>query len=570
MNISSIAGSLCSSLALCCWRAASPAPDGGKPLKHEEPERHGRQVQHPARHRLPAAGQLRAGARRSSSARSSRTRRIRTCTPASRCSTTAPATPKLADKHFREALRLAPDKPDIINNYAIYLCKNGRVDEGVERFVDGRGQQVLSARRRSRYTNAGVCLRGAKRLDEAADRVHRRAPVPGPTTRGHGAARRRCTWSAATAREAARWWTRTSAHSARTRTCCSPPSAWRAPRKDRMAEEKYSRALRLEFPDSAQARALAAQQLSSMDETAAPATAPEARPIGAAPESRTIGQRLRAGRERSGLSVAAAAEKLHLDPKVIEALEADRFAELGASGVRARSPASLRGFRGRARRGAGGVYTARERARPPPPDLTQVPQPERRSDPRRLVTPLRGARRRAVLLALAIWWVLAGSNPTSRHGGAPARGAREIRGPVPADHPAPHAVHASRPRRRAGQRKPAATRRGRRRDRPRPGAGRVTEQAAPPRARRVCKLELANDSWVEVYDSRGERLFYDVASAGSVQSVEGRPPLRVVLGNAAGVVVEVDGRRARFPANALDGEGARFVVNRSGSLSRAR
>ena len=29
--------------------------------------------------------------------------------------------------------------------------------------------------------------------------------------------------------------------------------------------------------------------------------------------------------------VAAAAEKLHLDPKVIEALEADRFAELGAS-----------------------------------------------------------------------------------------------------------------------------------------------------------------------------------------------------------------------------------------------
>ena len=59
-----------------------------------------------------------------------------------------------------------------------------------------------------------------------------------------------------------------------------------------------------------------------MDETAAPA---------AAPAPRSIGERLRAGRERAGLSVAAAAEKLHLDPKVIEALEADRFAELGAS-----------------------------------------------------------------------------------------------------------------------------------------------------------------------------------------------------------------------------------------------
>ena len=95
------------------------------------------------------------------------------------------------------------------------------------------------------------------------------------------------------------------------------------------------------------------------------------------------------------------------------------------------------------------------------------------------------------------------------------------------------------------------------------------EDTAPVRPTRL-KLELANDSWVEVYDSRGERLFYDVATAGSVQSVEGRPPLRVVLGNSAGVTVEVDGQSRDIPGNALDGEGARFVVNRSGSLSRAR
>jgi cytoskeleton protein RodZ len=84
------------------------------------------------------------------------------------------------------------------------------------------------------------------------------------------------------------------------------------------------------------------------------------------------------------------------------------------------------------------------------------------------------------------------------------------------------------------------------------------------------RLVLTNDSWVEIYDSRGERLFYDVASAGSVQSVSGRGPLRVVLGNAGGVSVEVDGEVREIPANAADGEGARFVVNRSGSLSRAR
>jgi cytoskeleton protein RodZ len=92
---------------------------------------------------------------------------------------------------------------------------------------------------------------------------------------------------------------------------------------------------------------------------------------------------------------------------------------------------------------------------------------------------------------------------------------------------------------------------------------------APAREIRL-RLELTDESWVEVYDSRGERLYYDVASAGSVQSVSGRGPLRVVLENAAGVTVEVDGERREIPAGAIDGERARFVVNRSGSLSRAR
>jgi cytoskeleton protein RodZ len=95
------------------------------------------------------------------------------------------------------------------------------------------------------------------------------------------------------------------------------------------------------------------------------------------------------------------------------------------------------------------------------------------------------------------------------------------------------------------------------------------KEAAPAREIRL-RLELTNDSWVEVYDSRGERLFYDVASAGSVQSVNGRAPLRVVLAVAAGVRIEVDGQVREIPAAAVDGEGARFVVNRSGSLSRAR
>src|SRR5579863_7706310 len=48
------------------------------------------------------------------------------------------------------------------------------------------------------------------------------------------------------------------------------------------------------------------------------------------PDVRGIGARLRAARERTGLTVLAAAEKLHVDARVLEALEAEDFAALGA------------------------------------------------------------------------------------------------------------------------------------------------------------------------------------------------------------------------------------------------
>jgi type IV pilus assembly protein PilF len=71
-----------------------------------------------------------------------------------------------ADAEFRTALRLAPQDPKVVNNYAVYLCQNGRTDEGVKRFLEA----AHNARYRTpqaAYTNAGVCLRAAKRDDEA-------------------------------------------------------------------------------------------------------------------------------------------------------------------------------------------------------------------------------------------------------------------------------------------------------------------------------------------------------------------------------------------------------------------
>jgi type IV pilus assembly protein PilF len=75
--------------------------------------------------------------------------------------------PKEVDAHFREAIRLAPKDPQISNNYAVFLCRASRTDEGVKRFLES-AQNPLYRTPDSAYTNAGVCLRAAKRYDEAS------------------------------------------------------------------------------------------------------------------------------------------------------------------------------------------------------------------------------------------------------------------------------------------------------------------------------------------------------------------------------------------------------------------
>jgi type IV pilus assembly protein PilF len=76
--------------------------------------------------------------------------------------------PAQADSHYRTATRLAPKDPQILNNYAVYLCKNGRTDEGVKRFMEA-ARNPLYRTPELAYTNAGVCLRTAKRYDESGN-----------------------------------------------------------------------------------------------------------------------------------------------------------------------------------------------------------------------------------------------------------------------------------------------------------------------------------------------------------------------------------------------------------------
>ncbi len=74
--------------------------------------------------------------------------------------------PAQADREFKTALSLAPDDPDVNNNYAVYLCQIGRTDEGVRRF-ELVARNALYRTPWVAYTNAGVCLRTAKRNAQA-------------------------------------------------------------------------------------------------------------------------------------------------------------------------------------------------------------------------------------------------------------------------------------------------------------------------------------------------------------------------------------------------------------------
>jgi cytoskeleton protein RodZ len=116
-----------------------------------------------------------------------------------------------------------------------------------------------------------------------------------------------------------------------------------------------------------------------------------------------IGTRLRTGRELTGLTVLQAAEKLHIDPKMLEALESERFASLGASVyVRGhlRHYAELIGERFEELLALYDGKTHR-----PLPDLTHAPRAPRTFDRRRLMRPALFVLA-ALVLAIAAWWVL--------------------------------------------------------------------------------------------------------------------------------------------------------------------
>ena len=251
-----------------------------------------------------------------------------------------------------------------------------------------------------------------------------------------------------------------------------------------------------------------------------------------------IGARLRAARERRGLTVLQAAEKLHVDAKVLESLEAEDFAPLGAD-VYVRG--HLRRYAELIGESSGelqDLYASVGLA--VHPDLTRIPRVERPSESSHLVLP---ALLTVVGLALAgvLWWVftLPGARPQA------------LVTPPPAEAPPADAA------------RPAQT----------PG---LAAEASPPGARtgssaasagQTIGLKLSAESWVQVADARGRVLLDGLLPGGSTRSVTGAAPLRVVLGNAPAVTLEVNGRSVSLAGLVRRRGDAHLLVDAAGQVS---
>ncbi len=264
-------------------------------------------------------------------------------------------------------------------------------------------------------------------------------------------------------------------------------------------------------------------------------------------DARGIGARLRGARERRGLTVLQAAEKLHVDARVLEALETGNFGALGA----------LVYVRGHLRRyaellGEPPPELSEVYATAPGPDLTRIPhrEPDRDSS---LVVP--------ALIVLGIfaavgllWWVVtlpgvkpqpvAAQQPVAavQTPGATAEGQTAAAVPLPQ----PGVLAAP-----AGTHLAAAT----------------ASAAAPGEARLALKFSAV--SWVEVYDAGGRRLLAGLSAPDSARTLSGEAPLRVVLGNAPAVTMQLNGRPVTLGGLVHRDHSARFVLDAAGHVAPA-
>ncbi|HEX7013338.1 MAG TPA: RodZ domain-containing protein [Steroidobacteraceae bacterium] len=291
---------------------------------------------------------------------------------------------------------------------------------------------------------------------------------------------------------------------------------------------------------------------------------------GLPPEPLTPGEWLKRERERRGLSLEQAAEELRLDPWIVEALEANRFAALGA-------PVYARGHLKKYALELGlppeRVLELYESVQDTPVEPTPIPATltatggERRS----LKAPAWGL---AILLAAALVWLVYSLQPESEVSG-PATPVSVPPASTPAVEPTPEAQppgleeseatasSASREPAAPAQQTAATVSQPSRAQRSQTAAS--TAEAAPSAEPIEVRLEFSAPSWTEIYDASGQQLVFATGLPGRTRTVSGVPPLRVTLGLASAVTMQVDGSEVLIPRRA-GRDSTTFVIEADGSV----
>ncbi|MGO9038519.1 MAG: helix-turn-helix domain-containing protein [Steroidobacteraceae bacterium] len=285
--------------------------------------------------------------------------------------------------------------------------------------------------------------------------------------------------------------------------------------------------------------------------------------------AQTLGQRLKAERERRGVSKQKAADEMHIDSWVIDALEAGDYQRIGPS-VYAKGHlkryATILGLP------AAEVVSGYD-TKPASPAAAAL-QP---SGVRMRFTAQDSAGRPwakitafaaiAVAVGGIVWWrpwhqrsavrapAPAGLPASASTPSAASSGAQD------GVEPAPAAAVAAAPDAEAlpPPAAPAADAAG-------PAAREVdaTPGAGPARLR----LSFSADSWVEVHDATGRRVFAGNGRANSVKVIAGAAPLKVYLGYASGVQLEINDRAVAIGPQYVTGDVARFEAGADAVLRR--
>ena len=282
------------------------------------------------------------------------------------------------------------------------------------------------------------------------------------------------------------------------------------------------------------------------------------------------GATLKAERERRGLSAQKAADEMHLDRWVIDALEADDYKRIGPT-VYAKG--HLKKYAALLGLPAAEILAGYESRPSGPVEATSAGPSMLLStrdegpafgnwSPAQIV----GCLIAALLLAGVLWWRPWHQRSKTPVSSPPVAAASVATTPDgPAESGGVSSAAASHVNSRDVPAAPLATAAN---DNGAVPASDAAAVPAPGAGRARLRLSFSADSWVDVHDANGKRTFAGNGLANSVKTIAGAAPLRVYLGFGSGVQLEINDRAVAIGPQFFAGDVARFEAGADGVLRR--